>query len=87
MALFETLSLTLNKRGYKVKTIYRVKFSKYFVNVNLEGIMVDASLDFPTLDTACQYVAWCHSHAKKPVKAYQSSHYTCHMATIDTINN
>ncbi len=66
--------------------MYKVKFSRYFVNGNLKGIMVDSSLSFPTLELACDYVKFCHMHCKIPVKAFGGSDYTLHMSRIERSN-
>lgn len=69
-----------------MKTLYTVKFSKWFVNGNLSGIMFDSLLTFPSLELACDYVNFCHAHRDKPVKSLDSSDYTMHMARIETFD-
>ena len=64
---------------------YAVLFTKYFVNGNLQGLTYPTTVHFPTLDAASEYVAFLHQHQEKPVKAIDSSHYTCHVARIEAI--
>ena len=68
-----------------MKTQYVVSFSKFIVKGPLKGMMVDAKVSWATLEGATEFVAHCHRHLKKPVKAIGGGDYTCHMATIQTI--
>jgi len=63
--------------------MYKVKFLKYFVNGNLKGLSYDSSLTFFSLESTCRYVSFLHNHIIKPIKAIDSSDYTCHNARIE----
>jgi hypothetical protein len=63
--------------------MFTVKFMKYFVNGTLKGISSDASLTFPNLETAIEYTKFLLDHTQISVKAYSSSHYTCHCIRIE----
>jgi hypothetical protein len=67
------------------KSVFAVKFSKFFVNGSLEGLMIDSVLTFATLEQACEYVNFCHSHKETPVSSVGGGDYTIHMARIETV--
>lgn len=69
-----------------MKTLYAVKFSKWFVNGSLTGLMVDSVLTFATLDAAVDYVSFCHKHSDVPVDSIGGGDYTIHMARIETFS-
>lgn len=45
----------------------KVKFSKYFVLGILKGLTVDCELSMANLESANEYMNFCHEHANKPV--------------------
>lgn len=62
---------------------YTVKFTKEFVSGNLNGIMLDASIDFNSLESANDYINFLHAHKTVPVISLDSSNYICHLARIE----
>ena len=69
-----------------MKTVYRVKFMKQFTSGMLNGLAVDAALDFPSLETATCYVGFLMKHTETPVKTnFGTSDYTCHVIHIDAV--
>jgi len=62
---------------------FTVKWSKEFTKGPLKGLFYDSELSFPTLETACSYIAFLHAHKTIPVKAIGNDDYICHMARID----
>lgn len=61
-------------------TKYIVKWSKEFIGGHMDGVWINSKLEFPTLESASDYVNFLHEHKTMPVDG--SSPYLCHMARI-----
>lgn len=62
---------------------FTVKFTKEFVSGNLNGLMYYTSIEFPSLDAACEYINFLHAHKTVPVISLDSNDYICHLARIE----
>lgn len=60
----------------------KVKATKYFVNGNMKGLTYDFELSMANLESANDYMNFCHEHAEKPVEAFGSSNYIIFGARI-----
>jgi hypothetical protein len=56
-------------------TTFKVKFSKYFITGLLTGISIDDEISMPNLDSANEFIRYCHAHFEKPAVSLGGSEY------------